>query len=495
MSSLRFRLAALAALVLAVSLGLSLLLSVQILRTAGQRDLDQSLMRELARFTRAVEASTAEQGGNPTPEVVARAVNDYYRLNPGSDTYLTVVRLGTTVFVSPTPPTMLADLAVRLAIPPGTLDGYETLDSEAGPLRSLRSPIRVDGATIGSVQVVGSAQPISDATAESLAGLGVLAGISMLVGGSALALALVRGLRPLRDLADTAQRTGRLEQLSVRVAEPASADEVGVLAREFNRMLGRLEDSARARTEFLAAVSHELRTPVTIAHGHLETLERSGATDPDRVRATTRVVREELTHVGRLVDDLLALARAPLDDFVVPRDVPLDRLFADLELRLEGLGLPLVETLPPPELTIRADPARLQQALLNLAVNATVHTPAGTRVIVSAAVVGDRLVLAVADDGPGVDPEVRERVLEPFVRGIPSERHDSSGLGLAVVDAVTRAHGGTVGIATGPDGTTVTLYLPRTVTYSDAGTGPSRRSPDDQGRTVAGRSSRTTFRP
>lgn len=83
-------------------------------------------------------------------------------------------------------------------------------------------------------------------TAESLAGLGVLAGISMLLDGSALAL--VRGLRPLHDLADTAQRTGRLEQLSVRVAEPARADEVGVLARDFNRILGRLEESARART-------------------------------------------------------------------------------------------------------------------------------------------------------------------------------------------------------------------------------------------------------
>lgn len=461
MTSLRVRLAALAALVLAVSLGLSLLLAVQILRTTGERDLDQSLMREFARFTRAVATSAAEQGGDPTPDVVERAANDYYRLNPGSDTYLTVVRLGTSVYVSPSPPAALADVAVRLAIPPGTLDGYETLDSDAGPLRSLRSPIRIDGSPVGSVQVVGSAQPISDATAESLTGLGVLAGTSMLVGGSALALALVRGLRPLRDLADTAQRTGRLEQLSVRVAEPARADEVGVLAREFNRMLGRLEESARARTAFLATVSHELRTPVTVAQGHLETLERSGSDDPARVRATTRLVREELSHVGRLVDDLLALARAPLDDFVVPRDVPLDRFFADLELRLQGRGLPLVETLPPPELTIRADPARLQQALLNLAVNATVHTPVGTRVIVSVAVPGDRVRFSVVDDGPGISPDVRDRVLEPFVRGEPSERHDSSGLGLAVVDAVARAHGGTVDISTGADGTTVTMDLPR----------------------------------
>ncbi|WP_300017424.1 HAMP domain-containing sensor histidine kinase [Pseudonocardia sp.] len=457
--SLRFRLAALAALVLAVSLGLSLLLSVELQRAVGQRDLDQSLARELTRFTRAVQTSAVEQGGTATVAVAERAVNDYYRLNPGSTTYLTVVRLGTTVFVSPTPPVELADAARSLAIPAGTVDGYETLPSPAGPLRSLRTPVTIDATVIGSVQVVGRAQPISDATAESLIALGALAGICMLVGGSALALAIVRSLRPLRALADTAQRTGHLDQLSVRVAEPRRADEVGVLAREFNRMLGRLEDSARARTEFLATVSHELRTPVTIARGHLETLERSGAADPERVRATTRVVREELTHVGRLVDDLLALARAGLDDFVAPREVPLDRFFADLELRLEGLALPQVEMLPPPGLTIRADPARLQQALLNLAVNATVHTPPGTRVIISAQHAGDRVALTVADDGPGIPDDVAARVLEPFVRAT-SGGHDSSGLGLAVVDEVARAHGGRVTVDTGPGGTAVTLDVP-----------------------------------
>ncbi len=182
------------------------------------------------------------------------------------------------------------------------------------------------------------------------------------------------------------------------------------------------------------------------------------------VLATARVVREELTHVGRLVDDLLALARAPLDDFVVPRDVPLERFFADLELRLDGLRLSLVETLPAPERTIRADPARLQQALLNLAVNATVHSPPGTRVIVSAAVTGPRVVFTVADEGPGIPDGVVERVLEPFVRAEtnvgPNGRHDSSGLGLAVVDVVARAHGGHVVIEAGPEGTTVSLDLP-----------------------------------
>ncbi|MGQ0573693.1 MAG: HAMP domain-containing sensor histidine kinase [Pseudonocardia sp.] len=471
--SLRVRLPVLAALVLAVSLGLSLLLSHQLLRVVGQRDLDQALVREYDRFTRAVTTTIADvtpTGRSVTDEIVRRAVTDYYRFNPGSDTYLTVVRLGTEVVVSPDPPAELAELALRLEIPAQTADGFQALTSPAGPLRSLRAPIRLDGADVGSVQVVGRAQPISDATAESLTWLVVLAVTSLLLGAAALTLALVRALRPLGELAATAQRTGRLEQLAERVREPVRADEVGVLAREFNRMLARLEGSARERTEFLATVSHELRTPVTIARGHVETLERDPG-DPERTRATAGVIGEELVHVGRLVDDLLALARARFDDFLAPADVDLMALFADLELRLAGLRLPDVELLPAPELTVRADAARLQQALLNLAINATVHTPAGTRVIVSAEHCvsaehgvsaehcADRVVLAVTDDGPGLHPDVAGRALEPFV-GRRDGGHDSSGLGLAVVDAVARAHGGTVEIHTGPDGASVRIVLP-----------------------------------
>lgn len=454
--------ATLSAVVLAISLGLSLLLSWQLLRVVGIRDLDEALAREYERFSRAVATSTAEAsgtGGAVTEPMVRQAVDDYYLFNPGSATYLTIVRFGGSVVVSPDPPAELAEAAFRLAIPAAAADGYDSLDTAAGEVRSLQAPIRLDGADIGSVQVVGLAEPISDATAASLRWLAVLAGVSMVVGGSALALALVRGLRPLRELAATAQRTGELEHLSERVREPRRADEVGVLAGEFNRMLARLEGAARARTEFLASVSHELRTPVTIARGHVETLERDGAEDPDHVRETARVIREELTHVGRLVDDLLALDRAELEHFVIPVPVALSQLFAELELRLSGLRMLDVELLPAPDEVIAADSARLQQALLNLAVNASVHTPAGTRVIVSAERHGAEVVLLVTDDGPGIAPEILERVREPFVRKAHGG-HDSSGLGLAVVDVVTRAHGGRVDIETGPEGTRVGLVLP-----------------------------------
>lgn len=253
-----------------------------------------------------------------------------------------------------------------------------------------------------------------------------------------------------------------------------------VLAAEFNRMLERLAESVRDRTAFLAAVSHELRTPVTVARGYAETLERSSFEDAEGARATAAVIREELTQVGRLVDDLLALNRARLEDFVVPADVDLTRLFADLELRLAGLGLTDVEQLPAPDLTVRGDAARLQQAVLNLAANATVHTPVGTRVIMSAEAAGEDYVLAVSDDGPGMAPEFVDRVLQPGVKSSRPGGHDSSGLGLAVVDEVARAHGGQVRIETGETGTTVRLVLPT------AGP-PAEAEPAGHGRSGTGR--------
>jgi len=296
--------------------------------------------------------------------------------------------------------------------------------------------VRLFGDEIGRFQVIGPLQ----------------------VGGALVALALYRGLTPLQELAGTA-RTLDARDLSTRVREPERLDEVGVLAREFNSMLERLEREAESRRGFLAAASHELRTPITIARGHIEILERQAGRDPGAALETARVVREELQRIGRLVDDLLAVARSEGEDFVVPRSIDLGRFFEDLRLRLTGLGVDGVELRPAPSGDLLADPNRLAQALLNLVINASVHTPAGTRIEVGARRTPSGLAFFVRDDGPGMPTDLQARAFEPFVTG-RSDGHDSSGLGLAVVAAIVAAHGGSVDLESGPAGTTITLDFP-----------------------------------
>jgi signal transduction histidine kinase len=210
----------------------------------------------------------------------------------------------------------------------------------------------------------------------------------------------------------------------------------------------------------LAAISHELRTPITIARGHIETLESVGSRDPEALSETASVIREELHRMARLVEDLMALARSDTEDFVIPEAVSLPRFFEELELRLTGLGVDRATLYTPPRVTIRADADRLAQAVLNLVVNAHLHAPESSRIEVSAHRNADAVVIVVCDDGPGIDRAIRESAFEPFVKGSTIGSHDSTGLGLAVVAAVVKAHGGAAKLDTGDGGTTVSLHIP-----------------------------------
>jgi two-component system, OmpR family, sensor kinase len=276
--------------------------------------------------------------------------------------------------------------------------------------------------------------------------------------GLLLSLPLWRALAPLQGLAQAARST-ELRALTARVQEPGTGDEVALLAREFNTMLDRLERASANQHEFMASVSHELRTPITIARGHLELLQSLGREDPALVDETVAIVQDELARMGRLVEDLLAIARSDMEDFVRPRSFELVGWFEDLELRLAGLSMGRrIIVHPPPALTLHADPDRLSQAVLNLIVNACLHTPAGSTVHVRTAPSGGSMAFEVLDDGPGIPVEIRDEVFAPFVRA--GEEASSTGLGLAVVRAVVAAHGGDIELDTGVAGTRITLLLP-----------------------------------
>jgi two-component system, OmpR family, sensor kinase len=461
--SLRFRIPATAVAVFAISLAVASLLAYELLLQDGRRDIDVVIAREQERFEVSMNALLAEaRGGEESlsdEEALRSAVRRYLQLNPSTASYWTIVTFadGSRLAAANGPPE-LEPLYRAGALPSGELNVRETIETDAGDVRTSTVPIVLGDEQAATLQIVSPLAPVAAEAADAAWLVAAAAGLSLLLGGILLTASLWRSLTPLGALAAAARAT-ELRSVGDRVEVPDTDDEVGLLAAEFNTMLDRLDAAAAAQDTFMASIGHELRTPITIARGHLEVLQTLDRDDPDAVRETVAIVQDELTRMGRLVDDLMAIARADMDDFVRPREVELVGWFEELELRLAGTDVgPQVRILPPPPVLVRADPDRLAQAVLNLVTNAHVHTPPGTTVEVTATCEDDHLALAVSDDGPGIPAEIRDRLFEPFVRA--GEAPTSTGLGLSVVRAVAEAHGGEVIATSGEAGSRIELRLP-----------------------------------
>jgi len=265
-----------------------------------------------------------------------------------------------------------------------------------------------------------------------------------------------------------ARRLRRLEAAAERIAagrfdEPitdSSADEVGELARTFDRMRRRLAQLDHARSEFIANASHELRTPVFSLGGFLELLR-----DEDLDEATRReflaTMSEQVDRLAKLATELLDLSRAdagrlhtarePFDLHEVAQAV-VDEFAA---LAVAG-GRPLeLETPAAAEEWALGDEQRVLQIGRALVENALVHTPEGTRVRVR---VG-RGLLEVEDDGPGIPPEHAQHVFERFYR-VEGQRASGSGLGLAIARELAQAMDGSLDVESAPGRTAFRLRLP-----------------------------------
>jgi signal transduction histidine kinase len=432
-------------------------LAYEMIRVSGREEVDRTLRRELGAVTVGFP-SLLEGKAALRAEDLRRAAEQYLAAHPGSDRHLTVFSFGGDEISTGAGPERLLELRRDDQLPDGTLGRLTTVGTPEGPVRVLAAPLAAGGVVAGRVLIAGPLDEVRDSSARSLVRMGVAGAIGLVLGGSGLVLATRRALRPVRDLAQTARSTSGGD-LDARVPQPAHDDEIGELAREFNRMLDRLADHSEQRRRLVAAVSHELRTPLAVAQGHLEMFETLGG-DPERTAALAGTLRAEVDRLSRIVDDLGALAYADGGLVVEFQPVFAPDVLDDLRQRLAGLGLDHVVVGEAPPVVVEADQARLAQSLLNLVMNAHRHTPPGTAVRVDARRDGDGLRLAVADDGPGIDPAIRDVVFEPFVttRGDGSGR--GAGLGLAVVKTLTEAQRGTVHLASGPTGTTVTLRFP-----------------------------------
>lgn len=329
---------------------------------------------------------------------------------------------------------------------------------------------------------------------------------ALLVAGAVGSVLVRRELRPLERVAATATRVAELplaqgevrlrERVDPRDTDPAT--EVGQVGAALDRMLGHVDRALAERhasesqvRRFVADASHELRTPLASIRGWTELVRRSpDALPPDAHAALARVEAEAL-RMSALVDDLLLLARldagrpldrAPVDAVALAVDAVADAHAAGPD-HVWRLDLP--EDVDLDDLLVLGDDHRLRQVLADLTSNARRHTPPGTHVAVTVRREGDDVVLAVADDGPGVPAELRERLFERFARGDASRNRaaGSTGLGLAIARAVVHAHGGTLVCASRPGSTVLTVRLPaagaagRAVTGTGTGTGTAAATP------------------
>ena len=293
-----------------------------------------------------------------------------------------------------------------------------------------------------------------------------------------------RSLRPLNRVAATAQQVSQLPldrgevALAVRVppADTHPDSEVGRVGLALNHMLNNVEEALAARQasetkvrQFVADASHELRNPLAAIRGYAELTQRSGeAIPPDAAYAMSRV-ESEADRMSRLVEDLLLLARLDAGPALDIRPTDLNALLIDAvsDGRAAGPDHSWSLSLPDEVVTVPADQFRLHQVVANLLANARTHTPAGTRVEAALTAVGDRALITVSDNGPGIAPEIVDRVFERFtradtsrVRATGAPRGASTGLGLAIVSAVVEAHHGTVTVQSRPGETSFVVSLP-----------------------------------
>jgi len=328
-------------------------------------------------------------------------------------------------------------------------------------------------------RVVGVSMRSVQAAVGSLVILELILTVAAVIAAAVVAAAVVRRtLRPLTSLAGTASRVAamRLDQGEVqlgRLSGPAvdPASEVGRVGLAFNHMLDNVEDAlvARHRSEakvrsFVADASHELRNPLAAIRGYAELMSREKDL-PEQTAVAVGRIDVESRRMSKLVEEMLMLARLDEGTPVTSHPVDIGELVVNAvsDASVAGPDHSWKFDVPDEPLTVMGDDNQLHEVVANLLGNARKHTPAGTHILATAKRDGQRVVLTVADDGPGVPEDLQRHIFERFVRADQARTHDdegSTGLGLAIVAAVVEAHGGTVQCESVPGATKFTVSLP-----------------------------------
>jgi signal transduction histidine kinase len=316
---------------------------------------------------------------------------------------------------------------------------------------------RQDGRRVGYVAWADSTRLLQDLLAT--VGSALLIGGSLVV-GLALAGGLVlarRALAPVADVTETARAISLSGDFAARVEGGQRGDEVGELAVAFNEMLEALEHNHQALQRFLGNASHQLRTPLTTIRANLDLVQRPGLPDVERT-AILADARDEAERMGRLIGDLLSLARAESGARLELAPVELDALLVDA-VRRERRAAPHVRmsvaSVEPA--VVEGDRDRLQELFGILLDNAARYTPPGGSVAAALEVRDGRAIVRIEDTGIGLDETDRERLFQRLYRGSRARalRPSGTGLGLAIAHWIVESHAGTIELAGREGGGTV----------------------------------------
>jgi len=344
----------------------------------------------------------------------------------------------------------------------GSLEaGFRTTWTEPGRARALAIPLEGVGRVITAADL-----RVMDAENAQLRGtLGLLgiAAIGVAIGG-AWGIA-GSALRPVAELTATAEEVARSHDPSRRVhARADGEDELSRLGRTFNAMLSSLEQAYLAEHRFVSDVSHEIRTPLTTIRGNAELLASIDCAAASGEReAVTQIVREA-GRLSRLVNDLLAVARADAGPQpLAARPVQLDELVMEAFEELRGQPGAAIRVSAIEQAAIMGEQDRIKEVLLAILDNARRYTPADGSIDVSLRTEHGAAIVSVEDTGIGIAPDETARAFDRFWRSEQARRRDptGSGLGLAIAKWIVERHGGTIALEPrSPRGARVTVRLP-----------------------------------
>jgi two-component system OmpR family sensor kinase len=336
-----------------------------------------------------------------------------------------------------------------------------TVDAPSGQWRVHRLPF-ASGTTALMLLEASPLSEVHQEQREVREAMAIGIPIVLLLAGSGGWWLAAIGLRPIRDMAAGAA------QISLSGMEDLGGtgrdDELGQLARAFNALVARLRAALHTQRQFMADASHELRTPLSVIRTAAEVILSRERREDDEYREALGIVSGQARRAGRLVDDMLVLARADAGGYPLrPVDLYLDELVEECRRAVDLLATARCVTIrssAASEIAFRGDEDLLRRLVLNILQNAVQHTPTGGCVAIDIHQDPEAVKIRVSDQGPGIPPADRRRIFDRFVQLDATRGAHGTGLGLPIARWIAEAHHGTLELErSGPGGSTFCVSL------------------------------------